>query len=212
MICRNREIELPETTAVVAAMQSADRGNLSAIVVQFIRTACLPTSQIAKMPKPKLPKPRRLAGTLKPARLAALVQSGFRCVYCGRDLLTSPETLLAATIDHVMPKAMAGSDHHTNLVACCRLCNQAKSSIPADSVDQIRPAVLARRQKMIDGIVSQMLTQGVEFALPDESPDQIRQSLELVAVSLVQQADGLVTTLARLERLTTIAAQTDDLT
>jgi 5-methylcytosine-specific restriction endonuclease McrA len=45
-----------------------------------------------------------------------------RCVYCGstKDL----------TIDHVRPRSKGGETNAVNCVTACRLCNQAKGSMP----------------------------------------------------------------------------------
>ena len=40
------------------------------------------------------------------------------CAYCG-----SSENI---TLDHVVPQCKGGSNHKTNLVACCRKCNADK--------------------------------------------------------------------------------------
>jgi hypothetical protein len=43
-------------------------------------------------------------------------------------------------VDHVVPKAIGGSDDPTNLVAACESCNGGKSSLPPDAtvVDDVR--------------------------------------------------------------------------
>ena len=42
------------------------------------------------------------------------------CAYCGDELNRSP------TLDHVVPKALGGIHHRTNLVSCCLMCNSQK--------------------------------------------------------------------------------------
>lgn len=53
-------------------------------------------------------------------RLFVLRRDDYRCHYCrnGGKL----------TLDHVVPQSRGGADHPTNLVACCRSCNDAKAN------------------------------------------------------------------------------------
>jgi hypothetical protein len=55
------------------------------------------------------------------AELVELVfsEKGRECVYCDAP---------AATIDHVVPVARGGSNHHANLVPACKTCNSAKGA------------------------------------------------------------------------------------
>ena len=46
-----------------------------------------------------------------------------QCVYCGKTY-----ELQQLTIDHVHPKCKGGKDITTNVVPCCRRCNQDKGS------------------------------------------------------------------------------------
>lgn len=203
MICRAKETEVlsPEVVTIIATMRSRDR--------------TWPRSKTKPKPKPArtsiekaeskdkkhwVDRPRK-PGTVKPGKMLALIHSGYRCAYCGCNLLESPETLWAATVDHVQPRAAGGNNGPRNTVASCQLCNQAKGCRPAESVDQVRPAVLARREELLRNLVEQMHTQGVEFAEGDASTRQTRNRLEQAAVSLAQQADSLVDTMARLELL-----------
>jgi len=52
---------------------------------------------------------------------------------------------------------------------------------------------------MLDNLAAQMRRQGLEFGKADISTRQAMRHLERVAVSLVQQADALVETVAKLE-------------
>jgi len=54
-------------------------------------------------------------------RLGILARDGWTCRYCGRAL--GPGT---ATVDHVLAKRFGGSDHPSNLAACCRPCQNRK--------------------------------------------------------------------------------------
>ncbi len=46
----------------------------------------------------------------------------YKCAYCGSDQ--------ELTIDHVIPQSKGGSDFTTNVICCCRSCNQSKSHLP----------------------------------------------------------------------------------
>lgn len=63
-----------------------------------------------------------------------------RCIYCGLDLISNTELLLSAGLDHLVPQEAFRSaldagytktgDYRTNLVFCCRPCNDAKGNWP----------------------------------------------------------------------------------
>lgn len=63
----------------------------------------------------------------KRTRYEILRRDNHACRYCGQ---MAPEVKL--TVDHVMPKALGGSDDPSNLVAACRDCNAGKSSTMPD--------------------------------------------------------------------------------
>lgn len=65
-------------------------------------------------------------------RFEVLRRDGFRCRYCGRPGSESGEGL---TVDHVIPRALGGTNDPSNLVAACQDCNAGKSSASPD--DQI---------------------------------------------------------------------------
>jgi 5-methylcytosine-specific restriction endonuclease McrA len=50
-------------------------------------------------------------------RARILARDGNACRYCGAR---------AEVVDHVVAIAAGGSDHDSNLVACCRACNERK--------------------------------------------------------------------------------------
>ena len=71
-------------------------------------------------------------------RGAVLARDGGRCVYCGAadDL----------EIEHVVARALGGSDRIWNRVAACRTCNRAKNNAPLGEwlARETRPAVRRR--------------------------------------------------------------------
>ena len=61
-------------------------------------------------------------------RFFELYNHGFKCAYCGVEMeLKWGDTELAFTIDHVVPRACAGTDYIDNLTFCCQSCNSMKS-------------------------------------------------------------------------------------
>lgn len=62
-------------------------------------------------------------------RLAVLISSGFKCVYCGGE---------ATEVDHRVALNRGGTDDIANLVSSCRHCNASKG-------DQLLPRSLPRR-------------------------------------------------------------------
>lgn len=113
------------------------------------------------MPNDTPPVPRRL-------RFEILRRDGHTCRYCGAS---APDVPL--TVDHVIPRALGGSNDPSNLVTACKSCNSGKTSIAPDSpivadVDAkamqwsnaMQRATEIRRQELgdIDAIVDQVIT------------------------------------------------------
>ena len=79
-------------------------------------------------------------------RLAIYARDDHRCVYCGADLAAQ-----VATLDHVRPRELGGSNQESNLVTCCLGCNSAKQDLPlmaflATLTDKgFDPATVSRR-------------------------------------------------------------------
>lgn len=63
----------------------------------------------------------------KRTRFEVLRRDGHACQYCGQ---AAPNVTLH--VDHVIPKALGGSDNPDNLVAACRDCNAGKASTRPD--------------------------------------------------------------------------------
>lgn len=60
---------------------------------------------------------------LRPAkRLAIYLRDGLRCAWCDTPLQAG--TIF--TLDHLKPHAKEGSNHETNLVMCCKHCNDSR--------------------------------------------------------------------------------------
>jgi 5-methylcytosine-specific restriction endonuclease McrA len=58
-------------------------------------------------------------------RLAIYRRDDHRCLYCDVDLTT-----VVATLDHVVPCELGGTNHESNLVSACIHCNSAKRDLP----------------------------------------------------------------------------------
>lgn len=64
----------------------------------------------------------------KRLRYEIMRRDNHACRYCGA---TAPD--VALTVDHVIPKALGGSDDPTNLVTACKDCNAGKSASSPDA-------------------------------------------------------------------------------
>ncbi len=54
------------------------------------------------------------------------IRAGFRCEYCGRDLLRSVDSYDAWQIDHIHPSSRGGGDSFDNKAVACGTCNLLK--------------------------------------------------------------------------------------
>lgn len=81
----------------------------------------------------------------KKAAQIARRDGGWKCHYCGRELITDRELYVRyqdnpqseefgrlAVVDHVVPKSKGGSDSLNNLVLACRTCNGKKGTKDRD--------------------------------------------------------------------------------
>tara|TARA_R100001510_G_scaffold56437_1_gene62020 strand:- start:637 stop:1143 length:507 start_codon:yes stop_codon:yes gene_type:complete len=64
---------------------------------------------------------RFISHGMKPSRSNVIWRDNNTCQYC-RDKHNSCDL----TIDHIMPRSRGGQNTWTNLVACCKKCNQKK--------------------------------------------------------------------------------------
>lgn len=63
-------------------------------------------------------------------RRIVLERDGHRCKYCGGH---------ADTVDHIIPKALGGTDALDNLTAACGPCNYSKGDKPPAGADVPEP-------------------------------------------------------------------------
>ncbi len=57
-------------------------------------------------------------------RFLVFQRDNFTCIYCGRNV---NEDKIKLVIDHLMPKALGGSDSLSNYVTSCVECNSGKA-------------------------------------------------------------------------------------
>lgn len=82
--------------------------------------ALQPCSQHAPPPWQRTTPRRQPAGSgwaWQRKRKAILERDGYACHYCGAP---------ATVIDHIIGLTFGGTDDESNLVACCRPCNEKK--------------------------------------------------------------------------------------
>lgn len=94
---------------------------------------CMPDQQFAEPIRGAAIAARSESGVTimavsKRLRFEVLRRDGNTCRYCGA---TAPEAKI--TVDHVIPKALGGTDDPTNLVAACSPCNAGKSASNPDA-------------------------------------------------------------------------------
>jgi hypothetical protein len=66
---------------------------------------------------------KRTDGPSAAVRIRVYKRDRFTCTYCG---ISGQEAELE--VDHIIPVALKGSHHMSNLTTSCRLCNQAKGA------------------------------------------------------------------------------------
>jgi hypothetical protein len=79
-----------------------------------------------------------------------LSRDGFRCVYCGQDLLEDVDTLITFCRDHLVPRSKGGPFHESNLVTACAACDKLKSGRPATSIQEARKVIGRERAKWLE--------------------------------------------------------------
>jgi 5-methylcytosine-specific restriction endonuclease McrA len=87
--------------------------------------------------------PPSLFGRNAIATRRALSAAGYRCQYCGVDLLSHPVLFLTAQRDHFYPQSVGGTDAAKNRLIACVLCDRLKGNRVYATLDDAR-AELAR--------------------------------------------------------------------
>lgn len=86
--------------------------------------------------------------TLSPNRSNILWRDKGICQYCANKFNNADLTL-----DHIIPKSRGGQNSWTNLVACCKDCNQIKSN---RTPEEARMKLIAKPKKPTDSILRNM--------------------------------------------------------
>lgn len=157
-------------------------------------------------------------------RFEVLRRDGHKCRYCG---CTAEEAPL--TVDHVVPRALGGSNDSSNLVTACGDCNSGKTSTSPDEhvvadvdakalawVEAMRVAADTRRAEFqkIDNAVAEVIGcwDGYTYAGPDDERLSVpkdanwRASLErflsagLEATDMVRLVEAAMTSQAFIDR------------
>lgn len=101
-------------------------------------------------------------------RYEILKRDGYRCQYCGAS---AEETELR--VDHVVPRALNGTDSPDNLVAACVECNTGKSSThpDAETVARVSAKQFAWRAAIDDALQAFMDEKAETDAAADDFAD-----------------------------------------
>lgn len=83
------------------------------------------------------------------------VRDGYRCVYCGKDILKSLDSFAASHLDHLKPRRSGGTDDVINCVIACAVCNSMKAGFDPSpdapvTEDTFNSVVLAARNYITD--------------------------------------------------------------
>jgi 5-methylcytosine-specific restriction endonuclease McrA len=78
--------------------------------------------------------------------LAIWERAGFRCEYCGTDLLRSVDDyFFNAQLDHIVPESRGGKTEPENLALACKTCNFLKRDAVFDPGQGPPPRTLVPR-------------------------------------------------------------------
>lgn len=92
-----------------ASLVENGRGVINTIDQSFPRPSIIRLQQMIKRPRPEV----------KLTRKEVFRRDGFTCQYCGKKYQD-------LTIDHVMPRHLAGTHTWDNVVTACAMCNHRK--------------------------------------------------------------------------------------
>ena len=74
----------------------------------------------------------------------------YRCVYCGRDMLSDFDSWMSLEIDHLIPVSKGGDDSLDNRVATCHVCNRLKGqSVPEGYETMSRDQLMVALRQMV---------------------------------------------------------------
>lgn len=90
----------------------------------------------------RLPK-----STRRKQKDAILIRDGYRCQYCGRNMLVDVDSFLLISIDHIQPMTSGGKHGPDNMVTACIPCNVLKFTTHASTVEEGRVIIERRRSE-----------------------------------------------------------------
>jgi 5-methylcytosine-specific restriction endonuclease McrA len=73
------------------------------------------------------------------------VETGYRCTYCGGNLLADLTTFLTKTRDHFVPRSQGGPDGDGNRVASCAACDRLKGDKVFNTLEEAKTFITQRR-------------------------------------------------------------------
>ena len=85
------------------------------------------------------------------------IKDGYRCVYCGRDMLADFDTWWSMQVDHVIPESKDGDDSITYRVTSCTVCNKIKLAFVPEGYAEME------QEKLLEKIRSYILEKRAEF-------------------------------------------------
>jgi len=100
-------------------------------------------SSFTKPVSEELPEMTGLSQTAGLRRILMEKASG-KCAICGQPIMDMSE----ASIDHIYPKSLGGSDKMENLQIAHRRCNRAKANIPSEDFYKLTNIISANRMLM----------------------------------------------------------------
>lgn len=83
----------------------------------------------------------------RPKRLKIYARDEYRCIWCTRRVALAVNSSRLATLDHVQPRSLGGSNEPTNLVTSCKRCNDTRGNkhpkhwANAQAIERARRAV-----------------------------------------------------------------------
>ena len=97
-----------------------------------------------------------------------------RCAYCSRDIPVGGRT---GHIDHLIPRQQGGTNHPSNLVLACNICN-GDEKLDQGRRDFINYKVLdpTQRQERIGRIEAWISQEGGPISIPEQAQSIIREA------------------------------------
>lgn len=103
-------------------------------------------------------RPARGVRRISPStRRKVVARDHSRCRYCGRPVAENINSGFLLTIDHIIPVVRGGTKKPSNLVVCCRTCNNRKGDRTLDEAGMVllEPGADRPPQDMRIGMVAE---------------------------------------------------------